>query len=251
MGKPCSSPITREFLYQAYCVEKLTVVTIARTIGCRTTAITNALKEHGFFQRGIEKDWLIEHYVLLQESIDDIVAMLEKDEATVRHYLRLYDIPIRYKSRGSIRVPLLNDHAWLHDQYVVQQHSVCWIADTFNVTESSLMRALIRAGIMRRNPEFYAKRRRGQRSINYRRQFSRRKRRLIFQRDDYHCQMPGCEATTKLETHHILPRHKGGSNALDNGITLCATCHATTYTREEEFAPLFLSIIAGNREPLA
>ena len=30
---------------------------------------------------------------------------------------------------------------------------------------------------------------------------------------------------TRNEAHHIIPRHHGGKNTADNGITLCTFCH--------------------------
>ena len=50
----------------------------------------------------------------------------------------------------------------------------------------------------------------------------------VFKRDKFICQ--SCELFCKdtpalLSAHHVLPRSKGGSNILDNLITLCRTCH--------------------------
>jgi 5-methylcytosine-specific restriction endonuclease McrA len=52
-----------------------------------------------------------------------------------------------------------------------------------------------------------------------------RVRALVLQRDGYRCQAPGCRHIHHLEIHHIVPRHKGGSNKADNLITLCSGCH--------------------------
>jgi hypothetical protein len=51
----------------------------------------------------------------------------------------------------------------------------------------------------------------------------------VLQRDGYQCQI--CPATcespdTKLEVHHIRPRAEGGTNDLDNLVTLCDLCYA-------------------------
>lgn len=49
---------------------------------------------------------------------------------------------------------------------------------------------------------------------------------LILERDNYICQHCDTKKSKReLEVHHIIPRCKGGSDKLDNLITLCTTCH--------------------------
>jgi hypothetical protein len=48
-------------------------------------------------------------------------------------------------------------------------------------------------------------------------------RRQIIQRDGYACQQ--CGSTNQLEAHHILARHRGGTDDPANLITLCDNCH--------------------------
>jgi hypothetical protein len=50
-------------------------------------------------------------------------------------------------------------------------------------------------------------------------------RRAVLTRDGYRCQAPGCQHVHGLDVHHILSRRLGGSNKLDNLITLCRGCH--------------------------
>ncbi|MCB1163435.1 HNH endonuclease [bacterium] len=51
------------------------------------------------------------------------------------------------------------------------------------------------------------------------------RRRQVLARDGHRCQSPGCESTRFLEVHHRVPRSRGGSNATENLVTLCASCH--------------------------
>lgn len=46
----------------------------------------------------------------------------------------------------------------------------------------------------------------------------------VLNRDNYTCQICG-EKDTRLEVHHIQFRSKGGSNRMDNLVTLCRNCH--------------------------
>jgi len=50
-------------------------------------------------------------------------------------------------------------------------------------------------------------------------------RRRVLARDQHRCQAPGCRHTRFLEIHHLTPRSRGGTNAEENLITLCNSCH--------------------------
>ncbi|MDR3314315.1 MAG: HNH endonuclease, partial [Oscillospiraceae bacterium] len=52
-------------------------------------------------------------------------------------------------------------------------------------------------------------------------------RRLVYARDGHSCAL--CERTEVIHIHHILPRGRGGSNAPENLICLCPTCHAIAH----------------------
>jgi hypothetical protein len=47
----------------------------------------------------------------------------------------------------------------------------------------------------------------------------------VIERDGYRCTVPGCTSRRNLYDHHVLFRSRGGSNAADNRITLCAFHH--------------------------
>lgn len=52
-------------------------------------------------------------------------------------------------------------------------------------------------------------------------------------RDDYKCQCCG-KRGCRLEVHHLLPRSRGGSDKLENLITLCTDCHHLAHSSEEQ-----------------
>ena len=57
------------------------------------------------------------------------------------------------------------------------------------------------------------------------------KRLFVFARDDYTCQC--CKKSNKsLRTHHILYKSKGGSDRVDNLITVCDDCHSSENHQE-------------------
>jgi hypothetical protein len=47
----------------------------------------------------------------------------------------------------------------------------------------------------------------------------------VIERDEYRCAVPGCTSRRNLHDHHVAFRSAGGSDALDNRVTLCAFHH--------------------------
>lgn len=72
----------------------------------------------------------------------------------------------------------------------------------------------------------------------------RRLRKVVYERDAWTCQECGarCLNTSdsrskpklKIQAHHILPRRYGGTDALENLVTLCMSCH---HSRERAYQP--------------
>jgi len=52
-------------------------------------------------------------------------------------------------------------------------------------------------------------------------------RKKVLERDEYHCVKCGYNpsSTDRLEAHHITPLDHGGEDSIENGATLCNTCH--------------------------
>lgn len=67
-------------------------------------------------------------------------------------------------------------------------------------------------------------------------------------RRDKHCKWPGCKSKKKLQAHHILTwsRYPHLRFILTNGITLCKQHHDMTKHKEEQYAPMFMRIIASD-----
>jgi 5-methylcytosine-specific restriction endonuclease McrA len=53
----------------------------------------------------------------------------------------------------------------------------------------------------------------------------------VLARDGHRCTSPGCGSTRFLEVHHLAPRSQGGSNRVENLVTLCSRCHRFTHAR--------------------
>ena len=47
----------------------------------------------------------------------------------------------------------------------------------------------------------------------------------VFARDGWRCTVPACSGRRNLHDHHVLFRSRGGGNARDNRVTVCAWHH--------------------------
>lgn len=52
-------------------------------------------------------------------------------------------------------------------------------------------------------------------------------RKAVYRRDGYRCAL--CDCSQYLQIHHAIPRGKGGSDNIENLITLCYRCHAAAH----------------------
>ena len=60
-------------------------------------------------------------------------------------------------------------------------------------------------------------------------------RQLVFARDGYRCQVRAWHCTGRAEhAHHVLPRSRGGDEALENLLTVCAACHGWVHDHPAE-----------------
>lgn len=78
-------------------------------------------------------------------------------------------------------------------------------------------------------------------------------RKLVYKRDGFRCQMPGCNSIRGgiLHAHHI---QKWADNpslrfVVGNGITLCKKCHVRVTENEEAFQGLLVGIAIKNGNP--
>ena len=51
------------------------------------------------------------------------------------------------------------------------------------------------------------------------------RRRQVLRRDGGCCQVPGCRNGTFVDVHHLCPRAEGGTNELENLVTVCGAHH--------------------------
>ena len=72
----------------------------------------------------------------------------------------------------------------------------------------------------------------------------------VFKRDGFTGQMPSCGRKKRLNAHHIR-KWSSASNLrydVDNGITLCSSCHKSVTKHEEMYESLFIDIIRWRKD---
>ena len=52
-------------------------------------------------------------------------------------------------------------------------------------------------------------------------------RRKVYARDGFRCAL--CDSTRYIQIHHVIPRGQGGSDFVENLITLCSVCHGQAH----------------------
>lgn len=63
---------------------------------------------------------------------------------------------------------------------------------------------------------------------------SKATRRAVYARDGWRCIL--CDSTEGLQVHHVILRSQGGSDLVQNLVTLCWKCHAQVHgTRMPEY----------------
>lgn len=67
----------------------------------------------------------------------------------------------------------------------------------------------------------------------------------VFARDNYTCQVCGKSKNKILQTHHIIFRSCGGSNRVDNLITVCTDCHTS---ENHKLGGILYNWMANNKE---
>jgi len=70
-------------------------------------------------------------------------------------------------------------------------------------------------------------------------------RKDIRKRDKSKCRWPGCNSKKRLEVHHIKKwqSHPALRYSINNGITLCKTCHQKIKGQEEHYELFFLKLL--------
>ena len=75
-------------------------------------------------------------------------------------------------------------------------------------------------------------------------------RSLVYKRDKYKCQWPGCSMKRRLNAHHIRTwaNFPGLRYLVENGITLCYQHHKMIKNMENIYESVFQKIVLENKK---
>lgn len=249
---------SREWLIQRHTVEGESWSAIMRDLGISRATFHRLLSERGIsrkryvpVQQIASRDDLYQWHVVDGLTAEKIAVRLGCSATAVQRLIARYELdPGRPLVNAPVPPPVAREA--LYDLYWTQGQSAQRIAEPYGVHVATVYRWLRVYGIPRRT----GKRHTGPTDRPTRRQvrdddrrspyeFDTRERHAVHTRDGWCCQMPGCGCAEKwrLEAHHIVPIADGGTNALENGITLCRPCHQRIRGREAQYARLFHEIV--------
>lgn len=194
---------------------------IADECGVSTKTISNWIREYQIKKNRHDREWLTDKYVKERLSQREIGELCETGSSTIGDQLRKY---------GISRDRHYRNEAWLQERYVDEELTIHEIADLVGVGAYAVRYWLVKHGIERRDSGFPSGEEhpfwRGNRATDDARlaNWSR----TVKERDGYQC--VSCSSTENLHSHHVVPRYEDRSEEMvygvDNGETLCQSCHA-------------------------
>lgn len=252
---------TREQLYQKYITENQTVSKIAVDTGLKKTTIRGLLRRYGIRKRSLklgdeiydDKEWLYHEYMIKKKGYSVIANELNVSYTTILDRLLYFGFPVRGHNeidKGAAR------RGRTHSEFskIKIRKSRIKKRSTIQCTNCSQDFERQLSSIARSNKHFcsckcyaqYQKENRIQtEDITDSAQY-KEWRKQVYIRDVYRCRMPGCNSNSKdIAAHHIYPKKKYPEKQfeINNGITLCRSCHETTYGKEEQFVDALVRVV--------
>jgi transposase len=244
---------TREWLVQKYVVENLSSAEICELTGYSKGGLQKLIREYRLERKGrslpklnVSKEELYQLHVVEGLTAVRIAQKFGCHNSTISRLIKEYELdPERPLVNIPATPPLTRDELW--KMYWVDQMSTQKIADHFEVSKSTAQRWFKMLEVSTRKWNGGEVKRTYVRTYTkanrFGQEFNAQERERIMQRDGMKCRMPGCSSKSNLEVHHIIPIEHDGTNALDNGITLCHKCHESIRRRELQFVTLFQELL--------
>ena len=244
--------ISKQELEQMYCNEKMSPKEIADTVGCCRTTIHHKLISYDIPMRNLSevrlkgkhkpsKEELAHMYHNKKMSTCTISENIGVTSMTVFRWLRSYDITTRNRETCGELHPDYKEvctYQELREMYLVMEMTAQEIADTLQCSCSLILRRLKSHDIPIRSnwkggitPQPYCKK------------FNNKFKEAVRERDDYTCQLCGCEQEDngrRLSVHHI---HYDKENCYPDVIALCNACNVKVNVNREYWEKYFEDLL--------
>lgn len=253
--------LDKDTLYNLYIVENLTTVEIGALIGKSTSTISQWLRKYDIprrdnrsAQRPVEptKEQLYDLYINQELSIDNIRIQLNTSEISISKLLDKYGIPKRNKTEKCAGwnkgIPL----------YASQKKNLSNIAKARTGEKHPRYGAILENHTRKKISTSLKGRFRKHLNPNWKNGGTTRYRKIVmgqfeyadwrkavYERDKYTCQKCGKPSNGDIQAHHIYPvkTHPERILNVDNGITLCISCHRSIHGNETQYIAQFEAII--------
>lgn len=253
--------LTKEYLYQLYILEGLSVSEIALETQFTKDQIKGKLRRFGIRKRPIKltnelydnKEWLHYQYTVLEKGYTVIANELGVSYITILSRILHFGWPIRGHNdidKGAPRRGKKHSEASLFKIRETRQKKRVKTKCTYCLKEIEL----VLSAFNKSQDNFCSQ-------VCFKKYLSENRcvpdkitdsaeykewRLKVYKRDGYRCKMPGCYSQSRvIAAHHIYPKkkHPEIKFVTSNGITLCKPCHEKTYGREELFITMLVRVV--------
>ena len=232
--KPCF--IKKEELQQMYIDKEMSMYEIAKSIGVSYYAVFYMMKKYGIESRTISESKMIGIHMLSKEELQimyhdkkmtshEIAKSIGVSYVTINNWMKKYGIESRTISESMLRNTQILSKEELQQMYWNEEMTQKEIGESVGVSRSTIDNWMKKYGI-----ESRIKSKRGGwidgRSFKpYCNKFNNEFKEAVRERDDYTCQLCGCEQLLggqKLDVHHI---HYDKANCYPDVVVLCRSCN--------------------------
>lgn len=193
---------------------------LAERCDVSTKTISNWVGKFDIEKNRQDPDWLTDKYVRERLSQRQIGELCGTGSSTIGDQLRKHGIQRERNYRNA---------EWLEDKYHRRELTLEEIADSVGVCSFTIRYWCEKHGIVRRNrPVEHMGPSHPLSSDSADETRLRKWSRRVKERDGYECR--SCGSEQNLHSHHVVPRYEDRSEemiyGIDNGLTLCQSCHA-------------------------
>lgn len=253
--------LTREVLYQKYIIEQQTASQIASDYGVSKAAIKGRLRRLGIRKTPLKfgnkifdnKDWLYNQYIINKKGYTVIADELGVSYTTILERILYFGWDVRGHKDIDKGEPRRGKRHSKHSLLKIKQSR---IKKRISLNCHNCMKKMERvySAYTRSKKNFcnsdcykeYLIKNRVE-TINITDSAKYKDwRKKVYKRDGYRCKMPNCNSDTRdIAAHHIYPKknYPKMQFEVNNGITLCRSCHETTYGREEQYIDALVRVI--------